>query len=88
MFVSDGTLAPPQTGIVDISNTTCLGKTEVEIVQSVTNSLQHIINMEKRLESGKSIDDLMPELEVKLRPRVSSFLDNSLTTDFFHLSLE
>lgn len=48
-------------GVYDISNADRLGKSEVELVQSVIDGLELLIQMEKRLESGKKIDDLIPK---------------------------
>ncbi|CAD5124308.1 DgyrCDS12597 [Dimorphilus gyrociliatus] len=48
-------------GTFDISNADRLGKSEVELVQSVIDGLDLLIQMEKRLESGKKIDDLIPK---------------------------
>lgn len=46
--------------IYDISNSARLKKTEREFVQLVINGVEKLIEMEKRLESGESIDDLVP----------------------------
>lgn len=46
--------------IFDLSNLDRLGKTESELVQLVYNGVKLLIQMEKRLEEGKSIDDLVP----------------------------
>jgi len=45
----------------DISNTARLGKTERELVQQVIDGINKLIELEKALEEGKSIDDLLPE---------------------------
>ncbi|KAK2172210.1 hypothetical protein NP493_982g00002 [Ridgeia piscesae] len=45
----------------DLSNAARLKKTECEFVQLVVNSVHKIIAMEKALENGESIDDLIPE---------------------------
>lgn len=45
----------------DLSNAARLKKTEREFVQLVINGVNKIIEMEKRLAEGKSIDDLLPE---------------------------
>lgn len=47
-------------GIFDISNADRLGFSEVELVQFVIDGVNLLIEMEKRLEQGKSIDDLVP----------------------------
>ena len=43
----------------DISNTDRLGSSEVEQVQKVIDGVTLLIEMEKALEAGKSIQDLM-----------------------------
>lgn len=48
-------------GTFDISNADRLGKSEVEQVQAVIDGVQLMIEMEKRLEKGESIDDLIPK---------------------------
>ncbi|XP_005991657.1 creatine kinase, muscle b [Latimeria chalumnae] len=47
-------------GVFDISNADRLGSSEVEQVQMVIDGVKLMIEMEKRLEAGKAIDDLMP----------------------------
>ncbi|CAI8030029.1 Creatine kinase S-type, mitochondrial, partial [Geodia barretti] len=44
----------------DISNIDRLGKSEVELVQTVVDGVNLIIEMEKALEKGKPIDHLLP----------------------------
>lgn len=44
----------------DISNSDRLGTSEVELVQQVVDGVDLLIKMEKRLEKGQRIDDLMP----------------------------
>ena len=46
-------------GVLDISNSDRLGFTEVELVQRVVNGVAKLIAMEKKLEVGDSIDDLV-----------------------------
>ncbi|KAK2154013.1 hypothetical protein LSH36_279g03079 [Paralvinella palmiformis] len=46
--------------IYDISNAARLKSSEREFVQLVIDGLKKLIEMEKRLEEGKSIDDLLP----------------------------
>merc|ERR1712008_535390 len=53
-------------GTFDISNSDRLGKSEVQLVQQLIDGINLIIEMEKRLESRRSIEDLMPE---KLRTK-------------------
>lgn len=48
-------------GVFDISNADRLGFSEVELVQMVVDGVNLLVAMEKRLEGGDSIDDLMPE---------------------------
>lgn len=48
-------------GVFDISNADRLGFSEVELVQMVVDGVKLLVEMEKRLEAGQSIDDLMPE---------------------------
>lgn len=48
-------------GVFDISNADRLGFSEVEAVQMVVDGVKLLVEMEKRLEAGQSIDDLMPE---------------------------
>lgn len=45
----------------DISNSDRLGFSEVELVQTVIDGVNLLINMEKRLEKNKGIDDLIPK---------------------------
>nr|BAE16474.1 mitochondrial taurocyamine kinase [Arenicola brasiliensis] len=46
--------------VYDISNSERLGKSEVELVQLVIDGVNRLIEIEKRLEKGKKIDDLLP----------------------------
>lgn len=48
-------------GVFDISNADRLGFSEVELVQMVVDGVKLLVDMEKRLETGQSIDGLMPE---------------------------
>uniref|UniRef100_H3C4K2 creatine kinase n=1 Tax=Tetraodon nigroviridis TaxID=99883 RepID=H3C4K2_TETNG len=48
-------------GVFDISNADRLGFSEVELVQMVVDGVKLLVDMEKRLEKGESIDDLMPQ---------------------------
>uniref|UniRef100_A0A672ZSQ3 creatine kinase n=1 Tax=Sphaeramia orbicularis TaxID=375764 RepID=A0A672ZSQ3_9TELE len=48
-------------GVFDISNADRLGFSEVELVQMVVDGVNLLVEMEKRLEGGDAIDDLMPE---------------------------
>ncbi|XP_072313184.1 creatine kinase B-type isoform X1 [Eucyclogobius newberryi] len=47
-------------GVFDISNADRLGFSEVELVQMVVDGIKLLIQMEKSLEKGQSIDSLMP----------------------------
>ncbi|KAM9293933.1 creatine kinase B-type [Gastrophryne carolinensis] len=47
-------------GVFDISNADRLGFSEVELVQMLVDGVKLLIEMEKRLEKGQSIDDLIP----------------------------
>jgi len=47
--------------VYDISNAARLKKSEREFVQLVIDGVTKLIEMDKRLEEGKSIDDLIPE---------------------------
>ncbi|KAJ8399833.1 hypothetical protein AAFF_G00405630 [Aldrovandia affinis] len=47
-------------GIFDISNADRLGFSEVQLVQMVVDGVKLMVEMEKRLEKGDRIDDLMP----------------------------
>ena len=48
-------------GVFDISNADRLGFSEVELVQMVVDGVKLLVDMEKRLEKGEAIDNLMPE---------------------------
>uniref|UniRef100_A0A8C9VYY6 creatine kinase n=1 Tax=Scleropages formosus TaxID=113540 RepID=A0A8C9VYY6_SCLFO len=48
-------------GVFDISNADRLGFSEVELVQMVVDGVNLLIEMEKQLENGESIDDLIPD---------------------------
>ena len=48
-------------GVFDISNADRLGFSEVELVQFLVDGVKLLIQMEKALEGGKSIDSLIPE---------------------------
>jgi creatine kinase len=45
----------------DISNSERLGKSEVQLVQLLVDGVNSLIEMEKRLERGRKIDDLIPK---------------------------
>lgn len=47
-------------GVFDISNADRLGFSEVDLVQMVVDGIKLLVEMEKKLEKGQSIDDLMP----------------------------
>lgn len=48
-------------GVYDISNADRLGKSEVQLVQAVVDGVELLVEMEKALERGKSIDNLIPK---------------------------
>lgn len=48
-------------GTYDISNADRLGVSEVKLVQFLIDGLDKLIEMEKKLEKGESIDDLIPK---------------------------
>ncbi|XP_034383411.1 creatine kinase, brain b isoform X2 [Cyclopterus lumpus] len=48
-------------GVFDISNADRLGFSEVELVQMVVDGVNLLVDMEKKLEAGESIDDIIPE---------------------------
>jgi creatine kinase len=48
-------------GIYDISNSDRIGFSEVELVQAMVDGVGLLIKMEKKLEKGESIDDLIPK---------------------------
>jgi len=48
-------------GTFDISNADRLGFSEVQLVQGVVDGVNLLIEMEKKLEKGDSIEDLIPE---------------------------
>lgn len=47
-------------GVFDISNADRLGFSEVELVQMVVDGVKLLIEMEKRLEKGQCINDMIP----------------------------
>jgi len=47
-------------GTYDISNADRLGKSEVELMQVLIDGIDRMVQMEKELEKGKSIDRLLP----------------------------
>lgn len=47
-------------GVFDISNADRLGFSEVELVQMVVDGVRLMVEMEKKLEKGQSIDSIMP----------------------------
>jgi len=48
-------------GVYDISNADRLGSSEVDQVQCVVDGVNLLIECEKRLKEGKSVDDLLPK---------------------------
>ena len=51
-------------GVYDVSNADRLGFSEVELVQFVVDGVNLLIEMEKKLEKGQSIDSLIPKKKV------------------------
>ncbi|KAB1266143.1 Creatine kinase B-type [Camelus dromedarius] len=47
-------------GVFDVSNADRLGFSEVELVQMAVDGVKLLIEMERRLEQGQAIDDLVP----------------------------
>lgn len=47
-------------GVFDISNADRLGSSEVEQVQLVVDGVKLMVEMEKKLEKGESIDGMIP----------------------------
>lgn len=47
-------------GVYDVSNADRLGWSEVELVQAVIDGVTLLVDMEKKLEVGGSIDELIP----------------------------
>ena len=60
-FYVAGELTEAVGGVYDVSNLDRLGTSEVEQVNCVIKGVKLIIEMEKRLEKGESIDDLIPQ---------------------------
>jgi len=50
-------------GTFDISNLDRLGHSEVQLVQQVIDGVNNLVEMEKALESGRSIEKLLPKLQ-------------------------
>ena len=60
-FFSGGVDTAAVGSTFDISNSDRLGFSEVQLVQSVIDGVNLLINIEKRLEKNKTIDDLIPK---------------------------
>lgn len=60
MFLSGGVDTASVGGVFDISNADRLGSSEVEQVQCVVDGVKLMIEMEKKLEKGESIDSMIP----------------------------
>ncbi|XP_041468759.1 arginine kinase-like [Lytechinus variegatus] len=58
---TSGELTEAVGGVYDVSNLDRLGSSEVEQVNRVIDGVKLIIEMEKRLQKGESIDDLIPQ---------------------------
>ncbi len=50
-----------QGGILDISNADRIGFSEVQLVQMVVDGVKLLVDMEKCLEAGSPIDDILPQ---------------------------
>lgn len=48
-------------GVYDISNKQRIGHSEAELVQTMVNGIKKLIEMEKKLEKGEAIDELIPK---------------------------
>lgn len=48
-------------GTFDISNNDRIGYSEVELVQKVVDGVKMLVTMEKKLQAGETIDDLIPK---------------------------
>lgn len=59
-IVSGGVDTAAVGGVFDISNADRLGFSEVELVQMVVDGVKLLVEMEKLLEKGQAIDDLIP----------------------------
>lgn len=71
-----GVDSAPEGGLFDISNLDRLGFSEVELVQQVVDGVKLLVEMEKRLEKGESIDDLLPanfKSTVKVRTQLFAY---------------
>ncbi|XP_077988460.1 creatine kinase, flagellar-like [Glandiceps talaboti] len=66
-------------GVFDISNLDRLGKSEVKLVQLVVDGVKLLVEMEKALEKGESIDDLVPG--AKKDPELEGYPDLSKHTN-------
>lgn len=74
-FSSGGVDTAAVGGVFDVSNADRLGFSEVELVQMVVDGVKLLIEMEKRLEKGQSINDLIPAQKWK---HFNSMLPNLL----------
>eukprot|EP00736_Rhodelphis_marinus_P004137 Rmarinus@m.3392 len=55
-------------GVYDVSNKHRLGYTEVELVQTMIDGIGKLIELEKKLEAGESIDDDVANLQPTVKP--------------------
>lgn len=60
LFLSGGVDTASVGGVFDISNADRLGSSEVEQVQCVVDGVKLMVEMEKKLEKGESIDSMIP----------------------------
>ena len=72
-------------GTYDISNLDRLGTSEVEQVQLVVDGVEKLIAMEKRMEAGKDIEDLMPSGLQRMRS--DDWMLTCLALDTFYYEL-
>uniref|UniRef100_H3DNS1 creatine kinase n=1 Tax=Tetraodon nigroviridis TaxID=99883 RepID=H3DNS1_TETNG len=76
-------------GVFDISNADRLGSSEVEQVQLVVDGVKLMVEMEKKLEKGESIDDMIPAQKCLLYQNFNTsgfFLSRRHSTSFTFLS--
>lgn len=59
-FLSGGVDTASVGGVFDISNADRIGSSEVEQVQCVVDGVKLMVEMEKKLEKGESIDSMIP----------------------------
>ena len=60
VYLTGGVDTAAEGGVFDISNLDRLGFSEVELVQKVIDGVNLLIAMEKRLDTNRPINDLVP----------------------------